>query len=255
LSEGASEREKISDLGETYYLTEDFKLEQERLLSGETIIDHINDSKVFVGAQEHYAEFGAKSVMIVPLIVKGKIVGFADLWESRRHRDFTPAEIALSRAVAQQAGVAIENAQLFAEKQAQLRLATTLQAVGALLTTQLSIPGIFDQIFELLAEVITYDGASIQLIDNAGTIFVAAGTGFANSRPYKVFAGHHGDQIIARFDQGRMVRVIPDTETADDWIQVSDPAVIRSWIGAALMVQGRLIGVLNVDNLKPNINT
>ena len=89
-----------------------------------TLIEHVDDPGLTAKSRDHYLRYDAKSVMILPLMIKGQIVGFADLWESRRHRDFTASEIALSQAIAQHAAVAIENAQLFAEKKEQLQLAT-----------------------------------------------------------------------------------------------------------------------------------
>ena len=58
------------------------------------------------------------------------------LWESRHHREFTADEISLCRSMAQQAAIAFENARLFEAERKQLRLAHTLQAVGALLTAE-----------------------------------------------------------------------------------------------------------------------
>ncbi len=248
----ASERERVSDIGLVYDIAEDLGEDQASLSFGETLIEHVDDPNLTAPSKEHYIEYGVKSVMILPLIVREQIVGFADLWESRRHREFTTAEIALTQAIAQHAAFAIENAQLFAEKKEQLRLAETLQEVGALLTTRLSLSEVFEQIFALLAQVVAYDSASVQLLDTAGNVYVAAGTGVANLEPYRAFAGLHGNRIIERFSQQENVKVIPDTDLTEDWIHVPGLSFVRSWIGAALMVKDHLIGVLNVDSSKAN---
>jgi len=39
--------------------------------------------------------YGGRSALTVPLVIKGMSIGYADLWESRRRRDFTSEEIAL----------------------------------------------------------------------------------------------------------------------------------------------------------------
>jgi two-component sensor histidine kinase len=46
------------------------------------------------------------------LQIGGKLIGYTSLWESRRRRDFTAKEIALCQGIAQQAAIAIQNAQL-----------------------------------------------------------------------------------------------------------------------------------------------
>ncbi|MFZ0548772.1 MAG: GAF domain-containing protein, partial [Candidatus Promineifilaceae bacterium] len=252
VSPEASEREKASDLGLTYDLLRDFDDDQEWLREGKIVTEHIGDSEGDYFTLQHYQKFGAKSVIFVPLMVKGNAVGYAELWESRRHREFTPAEIALSQAIAQQTAVAIENARLFAEKKEQLSLSKTLQDVGALLTTQLSLHEVFDQIFDLLAQIVNFESTSVQLLEEDGRLVVAAGTGLASTNAYRSFATEHSEEIITRFSDERKVNVIPDTDADPGWIHVSGMESVRSWIGAALMVKGQLIGILNVDSLKPN---
>jgi two-component sensor histidine kinase len=65
-------------------------------------------------------EYGAKSILYIPLLVKGQLLGFAELWESRRQRDFTAEEISLCKGIAQQAAVAIDNARLYEKAQQEI---------------------------------------------------------------------------------------------------------------------------------------
>ena len=58
--------------------------------------------------------------MYIPLRVRGRLIGYVELWESRRRRDFTPEEIALCQGIAQQAAIALENAQLYAQAQQEI---------------------------------------------------------------------------------------------------------------------------------------
>jgi PAS domain S-box-containing protein len=252
VSPEACEKESVSDLGVTYHLGDDFGDDQDWLHLGDIRMEHVDTPGLQEQSREHYLEYGAKSIMIVPLIVKGQSVGFAELWESRYIRYFTSDEIALVQAMAQQAAVAIENVRLFAEKKEQLHLAKTLQAVGALLTTQLSLIEVFDQIFNFLGQIINYDGASVHLVEGDGGLYVAAGKGFASSQIYKTFAKDHSAEIVKRFSNGRNVWVIADTILDPNWIPTPGFDLVRSWIGAALIVKGNLIGILNVDSSKPN---
>ncbi|NIT56671.1 MAG: GAF domain-containing protein, partial [Aliifodinibius sp.] len=246
VSPEACEKESVSDLGVTYHLGDDFGDDQDWLHLGDIRMEHVDTPGLQEQSRKHYLEYGAKSIMIVPLIVKGQSVGFAELWESRYIRDFTSDEIALVQAMAQQAAVAIENVRLFAEKKEQLHLAKTLQAVGALLTTQLSLIEVFDQIFNFLGHIINYDGASVHLVEGDGGLYVAAGKGFASSKIYKTFAKDHSAEIVKRFSNGRNVWVIADTILDPNWIPTPGFNLVRSWIGAALIVKGNLIGILNV---------
>ena len=67
---------------------------------------------------------------------------------------------------------------MFKAERSQLLLAQTLQEVGALLTSQLSLPEVLESIIDLLGRVVHYDCASIQLLDESGFLEMAAGRGF-----------------------------------------------------------------------------
>lgn len=56
------------------------------------------------------------SMLAVPMIVKGKVIGVLNCYTSRRHK-FTPAEIRLVSAVGNQAAIAIQNRKLAEEKE------------------------------------------------------------------------------------------------------------------------------------------
>jgi len=64
-----------------------------------------------------------KSVLAVPMVVKGEVIGgFALAW-TRSHHDFLSEELRLVEGIARQAGIAIENARLLeAEREARERL-------------------------------------------------------------------------------------------------------------------------------------
>lgn len=66
---------------------------------------------------EMFRRLAHRSILFVPMAVKGEIIGglFAIWWE-QQHR-FTPEEVYLVDAIARQAAVAIENAKLFEEVQ------------------------------------------------------------------------------------------------------------------------------------------
>ena len=198
-------------------------------------------------------QYGAQSILTVPLVAKDIIFGYAELWESRRRREFTADEISLCHSMAQQAAMAFENARLFEAERKQLRLAQTLQAVGALLTADMSLDEVFDYIFDLLAHVVRYDSVSIQLLSDNQILF-AAGRGFSDvRRAHEIIRESLLPSIEERWGQPHQrVMVISDTEHDPRWYALPGSEPIRSWVGAALRVKGRLLGILNVDSFTPN---
>jgi PAS domain S-box-containing protein len=71
-----------------------------------------NDPR-FAGSQPILGAMGIKSMMIIRLVVKGKLVGSLGLDMVNQHRHFTPEDVETCRTLANQIGLAIENAELY----------------------------------------------------------------------------------------------------------------------------------------------
>jgi PAS domain S-box-containing protein len=192
---------------------------------------------------------GIRALLYLPLLAHGQPIGILHLNVFHLPRRFLPEEITLCQGVANQTAVAVENARLFAAERRQLRLSQTLQEVGALLTSQISLAELFDHIFTLLAQVVGYDSVSVQLIEGNRT-YLAAGRGFPDfDLAAEIISKIAAPTLQERWgvvQQGYVV--IPDTHDDPRWDVSLGNEYIRSWIGAALVVKGRMLGTLNVDN-------
>jgi signal transduction histidine kinase len=117
----ASAEEQISDLGVTYKLPRDFSTAFERLMTGQPEEIHEDDLTINVTRFGHMQQFGVKTILNIPLLLRGQIIAFAELWESRHKRQFTLDEIALCQAIAQQAAIALEHARLYTQAQQEIK--------------------------------------------------------------------------------------------------------------------------------------
>jgi PAS domain S-box-containing protein len=110
----ASEKERVSDLGKTYHITEDFDDDLQWLYSSKPSIVHLTDPKVSEKERKHLEAYDGKSVLVMPLHVAGKPYGCLEIWESRYVREFSEEEIDLVNAIGKQLSIAISNARLYA---------------------------------------------------------------------------------------------------------------------------------------------
>jgi PAS domain S-box-containing protein len=195
---------------------------------------------------------GAQSILTVPLVVKDEVLGYSELWESRYQREFTPAEIRLAQGIAQQAAIAFEHARLFELQRTQLRLSQTMQAVGGLLTTSIQPEALCEQIFDLLAQIVNYDSATIMLLGQKDQLSLLAARGFYDLESLqRRMSEIDVDLLRQSWQQQRMV-VVADTHLAEEWQKPPIWSQIRSWISVALTVQGRTVGMLNVNSFQAN---
>jgi diguanylate cyclase (GGDEF)-like protein/PAS domain S-box-containing protein len=72
--------------------------------------------------EEHLNRHGVQSVLFLPLIQAGEgLIGYIEVWETRQRREFSPAELRLCQAIAQQASIAIEKSRLYVTAQREIR--------------------------------------------------------------------------------------------------------------------------------------
>lgn len=74
------------------------------------IHDATTDSRI--AYRDEAKEEGIKSILVVPIVVRGKIIGIMRLLTDE-HRDFSQDEIDFAVALAEQGGIAIENARMY----------------------------------------------------------------------------------------------------------------------------------------------
>ncbi|MBX3060578.1 MAG: GAF domain-containing protein [Anaerolineae bacterium] len=113
ISPSASVLEQVSDLGVTYSLSDQLSRDVGFLERGELGVIYRNDANLSESMQTHMEQFGAQTVMMIPMGIGGDTIAYAELWDSRHQRQFSEDEIALCRGIAQHAAIALENARLF----------------------------------------------------------------------------------------------------------------------------------------------
>lgn len=117
----ASAQERVSDLGVIYSLPRDFSAGFESLLANESEEIHVDELGEHSQRRQHLGQFGAKTILNIPLRYRGQIIAFAELWESRHKRHFTLEEMTLCQGIAQQAAIALEHARLYDQAQRELK--------------------------------------------------------------------------------------------------------------------------------------
>lgn len=126
----ASDAERISDLGTIYELRETFSGTTAPIEAHKSLVMHFDDEHLGDAERAHMTKYGAQTTLIVPIEVAGQVTAYAELWETRRKRDYSADEIELCQTITQQAAIAIERGRLF--EQAQKEISDRKQAQEAL---------------------------------------------------------------------------------------------------------------------------
>ncbi len=168
----ACAEERVSDLGETYEEGDERFLAA--LKANQPHIDQVDDPDLPQAERAVMLEYGAQSALYIPLWIGAQLIGYAEVYESRRRREFTPEEIALCQAIAQSAAVAIENARLYEESERRLRqselLATAIEAVASTLDLTELLTRIAEQMCLCVDATSAYIASYDQETDTSSTL-------------------------------------------------------------------------------------
>jgi diguanylate cyclase (GGDEF)-like protein len=121
ISSKGSDKEHCSILGQSYTLTGDTDFRR-CLLRDQFGQLHIDSPDLPANDLQHMEKHGSKTRLYIPIYIRDRQFGFAELWESRSIREFAMNEIDLSKSMCLQAAVAIENADLFSKAQEEIKL-------------------------------------------------------------------------------------------------------------------------------------
>ncbi len=191
-----------------------------------------------------------RSGIYIPLSIGGKVTSVLSV-QHHEADAFTDDDVSLLSAVANQAAVALQNAQLFTAEHQQRTLAEALQATAAAVNSTLDPDAVMDRILANLAQVVPNDAASIMLIEGSQARIVRH-IGY-EERGLAEFVESLRFDIgnVSKFQQmidTRQPAWILDTHESPDWAHFEELDWIRSYIGAPILAGERLIGVLNVDS-------
>ena len=194
----------------------------------------------------------SRSAACVPLVARERVVGVLTLVHPRVGR-FSGADLALLKAIADQAGIAVENARLFAGEQERRRFASTLREIAQTVNSTLDPAQVFTAVLEQLERVIGYDSASIFLLEDTRLRMVAA-RGFSQAEAGSVVIPFDPSVLIGRVLSTRRPLVVADVQLDAGWVRTDqnpESRDIHGWIGAPLVVRDRGVGVLSVDSRRP----
>ncbi len=192
----------------------------------------------------------SRSAICVPLLAREHVVGVLTVVHPKAGH-FGEENLALLQAIADQAGIAVENARLFRAEQDRRRFAATLQEIARAISATLEPALVFPAVLEQLERVVRYDSASILLIEGEDLQLVAA-RGFADNVGVLGMRLPLDDKLlVGRVLATRQPVVSPDVQAETGWLlpdNLPEAGQIHGWIGAPLIVRDHAVGLLNVDS-------
>jgi signal transduction histidine kinase len=190
------------------------------------------------------------------------VIGFVDLCEGRRDRQFTEGEIRLCQTVANQAIIAVEKAGLFQEERKRAFQLQTVREVSQKIVSILKLDELLAQVVELIQQRFGYYHVQVFLNnpDNQWTVF-RAGTGRAGEvmvkEGHRLKIGEEGiigwvassGEFLLTNDVSKEPRFLPHPALPDTKAQLAIPLPLGERILGVLDVQSERINAFEESDL------
>jgi signal transduction histidine kinase/putative methionine-R-sulfoxide reductase with GAF domain len=187
----------------------------------------------------------------VPLNAGAETIGVLSIGSRQAAASYTPAQVELLQAIADQAAGAIVKARLFQETERRARQLTTLNEITRQLTSTLETEPLLRNILENAVGILNCEAGSLFLVDEHSDelIFkVTAGPVAADLAGQRMPAG---SGIVGQAVRTRAPVIANNVRAASSWFPTPDQEtgfVSKAILAMPLQVKDRVIGVLEIIN-------
>jgi len=186
-----------------------------------------------------------RSFAAIPIKSRAKMQGVMHI-ASHQYHPFSPEEVRLYTAIANQIGVAIENAQLYAQSQRQVQRISILEEVARQINATLDVEQILELVLERALQMTSAEAGGIDLLDREqNRLSMLIGRGFpvevCHARPWPLDQG-----VIGRVVRTGQPALVADVSQDPDYTAVLPQT--RSLLAVPLVGQGEVMGVIVLES-------
>lgn len=188
---------------------------------------------------------GIESILVAPIPIRGKVSGILRLL-TRAPRKFEPMETEFIAALAEQCGIAIENAQTHDQQQRQLNYFKAVSDISRIISETRQLDSILDRIVTTLPEVMDLKACTIRLIESSkGHLELKAAYGLSQNYLQR---GPLDDELATYFILKGEPVVIADatTDVHTRYHQEAAKEGVGSVLAVPISIQGETIGMLRL---------
>jgi signal transduction histidine kinase len=192
-------------------------------------------------------EKGIKSLLGVPLIVEGDVLGVLHVG-SLVYRTFQPEEVELLQLVGDRAALAIEHARLYEAERAARERVENIQAVTDAALAYLEVDELLAMLLPRIRDILRADTCAVLLLDERTNDLVArAALGIEEEveQGVRIPLGEGFAGKVAAEGRPRAI----DVDEYPVWNPILREKGVKSMLGVPLMIAGASLGVLHVGSL------
>jgi signal transduction histidine kinase len=215
------------------------------------IVNNARSDPRWYSAFDEDTHFATRSILAVPLAVKGRVIGVIEAINKQNGRPFTEGELTLLTSFAAQAAIAIENARLFTQTDQELaeRVAelSTLQQIDRQLNATLDFELVMNLALEWALRTTQAVAGSIAVLHPQEGLRLVAIKGYsAEMDAYQKKRWPLDRGILGRVARTGEPAVVDDVSQDLDYVEMCAGAC--SQLSVPILREGRVIGVISLES-------
>ena len=214
-----------------------------RILSGDELASSMPSTMIEM--------FDIRNLLILPLLARGKVVGVMLVGYIEESAGFTARKVSMISGIANQAAIAIENAQLYAAQQEEAYVSTALLQVAEAVGSRTDLEDILSTVVRITPILVGVKRCTIFLWDDDEGVFVPA-QAYGLSEDQKEWFWHsrpgQDDPLMREVLAGRPAVSVPD-DPHNHWLLAGVTPVPGTLpiLALPLSAKGKVLGAMLVD--------
>jgi GAF domain-containing protein len=223
-------------------------------VSGEELAGYLNSEvRAYLEVRPWMPRGRQIGVAIVPMRARGAIIGTLGLFERRTSNPLTEKDLIWIQAIADRAGLAVENAQLYDDAVKRLDRLAALQGVSLAISASPDLRLSLKVILDHVATQLKVDAADILLLDETdNSLALSASTGFLATSVLE-YRLPVDDGVPGRAITGRRIETVTALSAFSQFRRRSLFARegFKAYGAVPLISRGKLLGALEVFHRSP----
>jgi GAF domain-containing protein len=209
--------------------------------------------------REFMQRFEPGEMLVTPLVFQNNCLGLIAVDSKFLPRTYTETDELLLKTFANQMATAIVNIQQRDHEKQRLRLEETLRDVSLIIGSSLRLNEVLHRILEEMRKVLPFDTASIQLAnEELRNLKIIANKGFSDPKRVEALVfpleGNYPNVLV--YEKREPLHF---EDVQENFPHFSNPYYqathVHGWLGAPLIINDRVIGVITLDSNTPGIYT
>lgn len=194
-----------------------------------------------------WPELSHHAVVAVPILWRERLIGFVGVGAAPPRR-FTDGDVETLSLYARHAGIAIENAQLYALEQRRAERLALIARIGQIITAGLELDDLLQTAADAIHELLGYENVDLPLMDAAGEALLVRARGGDYKRHIQ------GDDriplgrgVMGAAAREKRVQLVNDVTRDKRYIRPTGAVPARAELALPIMLGDQVLGVLNVE--------